>query len=156
MADGLNFVMVRGNLGADPEVRYTQDNKPIASIRIAVGSSWKKDGNRESRTEWIRATIFGQSADFIAKYAKKGAQIELVGGKIVTRKWTDKQGQDKYSTEVQVSYPQGRVDLIDKQQDEGQRHQRSDAGSGGPRQVGHVAQQAVNGGGGEFDDDIPF
>ena len=102
MAGSVNKVILIGNLGADPEIRRTQDGRPIANLRIATSESWrdKATGERKEKTEWHRVVIFNEGLCKIAEqYLKKGSKVYLEGA-LQTRKWTDKDGQEKYSTEV--------------------------------------------------------
>ncbi len=102
MAGSVNKVILVGNLGADPEIRKTQDGRPIANLRIATSESWrdKNSGERRERTEWHRVVIFSEGLCRIAEqYLKKGSKVYLEG-QLQTRKWEDQQGQERYSTEV--------------------------------------------------------
>lgn len=102
MAGSVNKVILVGNLGADPEIRKTQDGKAIANLRLATSESWrdKNSGERKEKTEWHRIVIFNEGIAKVAEqYLKKGAKV-YVEGALQTRKWTDKDGQEKYSTEV--------------------------------------------------------
>ena len=102
MSGSVNKVILIGNLGADPEIRRTQDGRPIANLRVATTDSWrdKATGERKEKTEWHRVVIFSEGLCKIAEqYLKKGSKIYLEG-QLQTRKWQDKDGQDKYSTEI--------------------------------------------------------
>ncbi len=102
MAGSVNKVILIGNLGADPEIRRTQDGKPIANLRIATSDTWrdKGTGERKEKTEWHRVVIFNEGLCKVAEqYLKKGSKV-YVEGALQTRKWTDNQGVEKYSTEV--------------------------------------------------------
>lgn len=102
MAGSVNKVILIGNLGKDPEIRSTQDGRDIANLTIATSETWKdkSSGDRKEKTEWHRVVIFNEGLVSIAKnYLKKGAKIYIEGA-LQTRKWTDKEGQEKYSTEV--------------------------------------------------------
>lgn len=102
MAGSVNKVILVGNLGADPEIKRTQDGRPIANLSIATSDSWrdKNSGERKEKTEWHRVVIFSEPLCKIAEqYLKKGAKV-YVEGAITTRKWTDKEGKDRYSTEI--------------------------------------------------------
>ena len=102
MAGSVNKVILVGNLGADPEIKHTQDGRPIANLRVATSESWrdKQSGERRERTEWHRVVIFSEGLCRIAEqYLKKGAKVYLEG-QLQTRKWQDQSGQDRYSTEV--------------------------------------------------------
>lgn len=173
MARGLNKVMLIGNLGADPEVRYTTGNSAITNIRLATAESWrdKESGEQQERTEWHRVVFFGRLAEIAGEYLKKGSQV-YIEGSIRTRKWTDKEGQDKYSTEIVANEMQmlggragggggmGGGDYEGGGSSGGNR-------SSGPRGGGGGGGGARNSGGGssardqgpppdDFDDDIPF
>lgn len=102
MAGSVNKVILVGNLGADPEIKRTQDGRPIANLSIATSDSWrdKSSGERKEKTEWHRVVIFSEPLCKIAEqYLKKGAKVYLEGS-LQTRKWQDKEGADRYSTEV--------------------------------------------------------
>jgi single-strand DNA-binding protein len=102
MAGSLNKVQLIGNLGADPEIRRTQDGRSVANLRVATSETWrdKDTGERRERTEWHRVVIFSEGLAKVAEqYLKKGSRI-YVEGQLQTRKWQDQQGQDRYSTEV--------------------------------------------------------
>ena len=97
---GVNKVILVGNLGKDPEVRYTQDGKAIANLTLATSESWKdQSGQVQEKTEWHRVSIFGKLAEIAGEYLRKGSQI-YIEGKLQTRKWTNKEGQDQYTTEI--------------------------------------------------------
>ncbi|MBF0347835.1 MAG: single-stranded DNA-binding protein [Magnetococcales bacterium] len=105
MSRSLNKVQLIGNLGADPEVRATQDGKSVATLRIATSESWNdSQGQKQERTEWHRVVIFGRLAEVVQQYLRKGSQI-YIEGKLQTRKWTDKQGVERYTTEIVSGYP---------------------------------------------------
>lgn len=111
----LNRAELICRLGQDPEIRYTQDGKAIANLSVATSESYKdKDGNRKENTEWHKVVAFGKLAEIIGEYCHKG-QLIYVSGKIRTRKWTDKEGQDRYTTEIvanemkMLSKPEGKV-----------------------------------------------
>jgi single stranded DNA-binding protein len=96
----VNKVILVGNLGADPEMRYLPSGEAVANLRLATTDTWKdKDGNKQEATEWHRVSFFGRQAEVCGQYLKKGSQI-YVEGSIRTRKWQDKEGQDRYSTEI--------------------------------------------------------
>lgn len=98
----LNKVQIIGNLGRDPEIRYTGDNKAIANLTVATTETWKdQSGQRQDKTEWHRVVIFGAVAEVAEKYLKKGSQAYFEG-KLQTRKWEDKEGNEKYTTEIVV------------------------------------------------------
>lgn len=104
MSASVNKVILIGNLGADPEIRRTQDGRPIANLRLATSESWrdKATGERKEKTEWHRVVIFNEGLCRVAEqYLRKGAKV-YIEGQLQTRKWTDQSGVEKYSTEVVV------------------------------------------------------
>jgi single-strand DNA-binding protein len=115
MAGSVNKVILVGNLGRDPEVRYTQDNKKIVNMSIATSESWKdrNTGERREKTEWHRVVIFNEGlANIAEQYLKKGSKVYLEG-QLQTRKWQDQSGQDKYSTEVVLQGFNGTMTMLD-------------------------------------------
>lgn len=115
MAGSVNKVILVGNLGADPEVRRSQDGAPIVNLRLATSESWrdKSTGERKERTEWHRVVIFNENIAKIAEsYCKKGSKV-YVEGQLQTRKWQDQSGQDKYSTEIILTKFRGELTLLD-------------------------------------------
>src|ERR1700743_1643874 len=104
MARGINKVMLVGNLGADPETRAMPSGTTVANIRIATSESWrdKQSGEQQERTEWHRVALFGRLGEIAAEYLKKGSQV-YIEGSLRTRKWQDKQGNERYSTEIAAS-----------------------------------------------------
>jgi single-strand DNA-binding protein len=116
MAGSVNKVILIGNLGADPEVRRTQDGRPIVNLRVATTESWrdKATSERKERTEWHRVVIFNENLCKVAEqYLKKGSKIYLEG-QLQTRKWQDPQGQDRYSTEVVLQNFNGTLVMLDR------------------------------------------
>ena len=101
MAGSVNKVILVGNLGKDPEIRHTQDGRKIANFSVATSESWrdKNSGEKRERTEWHAVVIFGALADVVERYVAKGSKV-YIEGSLQTRKWQDKQGNDRYSTEV--------------------------------------------------------
>ncbi|MGM0593234.1 MAG: single-stranded DNA-binding protein, partial [Pseudomonadota bacterium] len=101
MARGINKVILVGNLGQDPEVRYTANGAAVANISVATSEQWtdKQTGQKQERTEWHRVVMFGRLGEIAGEYLRKGSQVYLEG-KIQTRKWQDQNGQDRYTTEV--------------------------------------------------------
>ena len=101
MARGINKVILVGNLGADPDSRYMPSGSAVTNIRIATTSSWKdkQSGDQQEHTEWHNVAMFGRLAEVAAEYLRKGSQV-YIEGRLRTRKWQDKQGNDRYSTEV--------------------------------------------------------
>ena len=115
MAGSVNKVILVGNLGADPEIRRTQDGKPIVNLSVATSESWRdrNSGERRERTEWHRVVIFNEGLAKVAEqYLKKGSKVYLEG-QIQTRKWQDQGGQDRYSTEVVLQGFNSQMTLLD-------------------------------------------
>jgi single-strand DNA-binding protein len=101
MARGINKVILVGNLGNDPDVRYTAGGAAVSNVSIATSESWKdrETGEPQEKTEWHRVVFFGKLAEIVAEYLKKGSQV-YVEGRLQTRKWQDKEGNDRYTTEI--------------------------------------------------------
>lgn len=101
MARGVNKVILLGNLGNDPDVRYTASGAAVANISLATAENWrdKETGEKQERTEWHRVVFFGRLAEIVGEYLRKGSQV-YVEGRIQTRKWQDKEGNDRYTTEI--------------------------------------------------------
>lgn len=111
----VNKVILVGNLGADPEIRNTQDGRPIVNLRIATSENWrdKSTGERKERTEWHRVVIFSEGLAKVAEqYLKKGSKV-YIEGQLQTRKWQDQNGQDRYSTEIVISGFNGTLTMLD-------------------------------------------
>jgi single-strand DNA-binding protein len=166
MAGSVNKVILVGNLGADPEIRRTQDGRPIANLRVATSDSWKDKttGERREKTEWHRVVIFNENLCRIAEqYLKKGSKIYIEGA-LQTRKWQDQSGQDRYSTEVVLQGFRGELTLLDRAGGAGagggsssEDESGGDFGSPGPtRKVAAVAAAGRGGAGADMDDEIPF
>jgi single-strand DNA-binding protein len=149
----VNKVILIGNLGADPETRYLPSGDAVTNIRIATTENFKdKQGQKQEHTEWHRVSFFGKTAEIAAEYLKKGSPV-YVEGRIRTRKWQDKEGQDRYSTEI----------VADRMQLLGGRGAAAGGGSESMSReaapAGAQARPQKAGGGGAFDemdDDIPF
>jgi single-strand DNA-binding protein len=162
MAGSVNKVILVGNLGADPEIRRTQDGRPIANLRLATSESWrdKATGERREKTEWHRVVIFNENLCRIAEqYLKKGSKV-YVEGALQTRKWQDQSGQDKYSTEVVLQGFRGELTLLDRAgsgagSDMGDSG-GSDFGAPGPTRKVAASAGARAGAGADMDDEIPF
>jgi len=164
MSRGVNKVILIGNLGAEPEVRYMQSGDAVANVRIATSESWrdKNTGETQERTEWHHVVFFGKVAEVVKQYLHKGSKI-YVEGQLRTRKWQDKEGQDRYTTEVVVSVG-GTMQMLDSRQGGGSSVPYDDAPrapaapaaapAGGTRSAAPPAPD--QGGGMPFDDDIPF
>jgi len=110
---GINKVILVGNLGSDPEVRYTPDGKAITNLSVATSDSWKdkNTGQMQERTEWHRVVIFGGLASVAGEYLRKGSQVYLEG-KLQTRKWQDQSGQERYTTEIVVDGFGGQMQML--------------------------------------------
>ncbi|WP_420547281.1 single-stranded DNA-binding protein [Curvivirga sp.] len=168
MSGSLNKVILVGNLGADPEIRNTQNGDKVANLRIATTERWRdRDGNNQDRTEWHRVVIFGKIADVCERYLRKGSKV-LIEGKLQTRKWQDQSGADRYSTEVVVSGFGGNMTMLDSR-GEGGGASAGGGFSGGQQSSGGGYDDGFGGGygggsgsGGGFggsadlDDEIPF
>jgi single-strand DNA-binding protein len=165
MAGSVNKVILVGNLGADPEVRRTQDGRPIVNLRVATSETWrdKATGERKEKTEWHRVVIFSEGLAKVAEqYLKKGAKVYLEGA-LQTRKWQDKDGQDRYSTEVVLQGFNSNLTMLDGRAGGAGAGAGSDFGGGDFGSPGPTAQRrpamAGAGGGGnrdDTDDEIPF
>ena len=114
MARGINKVILVGNLGADPETRYTASGSAITNVRIATSESWrdKQTGENQERTEWHRVVFFNRLAEIAGEYLRKGSQV-YVEGSLRTRKWQDQSGQDRYSTEVVLRPYRSELTMLD-------------------------------------------
>jgi single-strand DNA-binding protein len=165
MAGSVNKVILIGNLGADPEIKRTQDGRPIANLRIATSETWrdKNSGERKEKTEWHRVVIFNEGLCRVAEqYLKKGAKV-YIEGQLQTRKWTDQSGVEKYSTEVVLQGFNSTLTMLDGRGGGGGgsfgSDDSGDFSSGAPS--GGAPRRAVAAGGGgrsnsDMDDDIPF
>jgi single-strand DNA-binding protein len=157
MAGSVNKVILVGNLGADPEVRQTQDGRPIVNLRVATSENWrdKATGERREKTEWHRVVIFNENLARVAEqYLKKGSKV-YIEGQLQTRKWQDQSGQDRYSTEVVLQQYRGELTMLDGKRDGmGESDQRNgDFGRSGPFPgAGGKAGSFDK----ELDDEIPF
>ncbi len=181
MAGSVNKVILVGNLGKDPEIRSMQDGTKIANFTLATSETWndRASGERKEKTEWHRVAVFNERiADVVEKYVKKGAKV-YVEGSLQTRKWTDQQGQERYTTEVVIGRFNGQLTMLDTRSGGGDGSYGAEAGmtpgGGGytPRErapaVSGAARPsggAARGGagtpswdapkGGDLDDEIPF
>ena len=164
MAGSVNKVILVGNLGKDPEIRRTQDGRPIANLSIATSESWrdKATGERKEKTEWHRVVIFNEGLCKVAEqYLKKGAKVYIEGA-LQTRKWTDKDGVEKYSTEVVLQGFNSTLTMLDGRSGAGGGDRVSDHaggddfGSPGPTASRRPAMAGGGGGRGDMDDEIPF
>jgi len=157
MARGVNKVILIGNLGKDPETRYMPSGSAVTNLTLATSESWKdkQSGEQQERTEWHKVAMFGRLAEIAAEYLRKGSQV-YVEGKLRTRKWQDKEGKDRWTTEI----------VADEMHMLGGKGGGASAGAGaagaaaaGSGGGGGSGRAAVNDSGappGDFDDDIPF
>ena len=164
---GVNKVILVGNLGADPEARSLNNGGEVVNLRIATSETWKdRDGNRQERTEWHQVVIFNENLGRVAKnYLKKGSKV-YIEGQLQTRKWTDQNGNDRYSTEIVLQRFRGELVLLDSREggsgggyggssggyDDGG-FGGSAIGGGGPRQQSRPQPAAFDS---DLDDDVPF
>ncbi len=149
MARGVNKAIILGSLGQDPDIRYTASGAAVANISIATNEQWKdkESGEMQERTEWHRVVFFGRLAEIVGEYLRKGSQV-YIEGRIQTRKWQDKEGQDRYTTEIVANEMQmlgsksgGTTASFDKTPEQQQ---------SAPATTG---EKTAND---DFDDDIPF
>jgi single-strand DNA-binding protein len=156
MARGINKVILVGNLGNDPEVKYMPSGSAVANISVATTDSWKDKGSgeRQERTEWHRVVLFGRLAEIAGEYLRKGSQVYLEG-RLQTRKWQDKSGQDRYTTEIVANDMQmlggrggggGSAGFDERPPSSG----GGGGGGGGGQRPAPAPDNA------DFDDDIPF
>ena len=157
MARGVNKVILIGNLGKDPETRYMPSGSAVTNLTLATSESWKdkQTGENQERTEWHKVAMFGKLAEIAAEYLRKGSQV-YIEGKLRTRKWQDKEGKDRWTTEI----------VADEMHMLGGKGGGASAGAGaagaaaaGSGGGGGSGRAAVNDSGappGDFDDDIPF
>jgi len=155
----LNKVILIGNLGRDPETRYMPNGEAVTNITIATTETWKDrtSGERQEKTEWHRVTFYRRLAEIAGEYLKKGSQV-YIEGRLETRKWTDKEGKDRYTTEVIAaemkmlgSRPGGGMPNYDASEETGSRPPAAKAAAGGSRPAAKTP-----GGITDMDDDIPF
>jgi single-strand DNA-binding protein len=153
---GINKVILVGNLGAKPEIKYASNGNAISNLSIATSESWtdKSTGQKQERTEWHRVSLFGKVAEIAGQYLDKGSKV-YVEGKLQTRKWQDQSGQDRYTTEVVISGYSGTLQMLDR---------RDDMNSSTPAQKSQPQSQQASQPApaitpvapDEFEDDIPF
>ena len=168
---GINKVILVGNLGQDPEVRYMPNGNAVANFSVATSESWKdrQTGETRDRTEWHRVVVFGKLAEIAGEYIKKGTQVYLEG-QLQTRKWQDQSGADRYTTEVVINPIGGTLQILgsrnsgdnsfnDGSQSWGQSANNTSSAPAAPRQAvptAPAAQPATPEPPMDFDDDIPF
>ena len=144
MARGINKVIVVGNLGADPDTRFMPSGNAVTNISVATSESWndKETGERQEKTEWHRVVFFGRLAEIASEYLKKGSQV-YVEGKLQTRKWEDKEGNERWTTEI----------VANQMQMLGERMSQSVSNQDNVTKQNNSSNDFVDE---EFDDDIPF
>ncbi|WBQ14093.1 single-stranded DNA-binding protein [Hyphomonadaceae bacterium BL14] len=164
MAGSVNKVILVGNLGADPEVRRLNSGDPVVNLRIATSEQWrdKSTGERREKTEWHNVVIFNDNLAKVAEnYLKKGAKV-YIEGQLQTRKWQDRDGNDRYTTEIVLQKYRGEMTMLDGKGEGGgggrsggydQMDDRSGGGSGGQRQMDKPREDFSSD---TLDDDIPF
>src|SRR6266566_6525292 len=157
MARGVNKAILVGNLGKDPEIRYSPNGQAVANVTIATTESWKDKttGDKTEKTEWHRVAFFGKLAEIVGEYLKKGSQI-YVEGRIQTRKWQDKEGHDRYTTEIVANEMQMLGSREGRGQPAGDVAQEEPAAMGATGGAGAKPAKPAKAGGSDFDDDIPF
>jgi single-strand DNA-binding protein len=153
MARGINKVLLIGNLGTDPEVRYTPNGSAVANVTLATSETWrdKQSGELQDRTEWHRVVFFGRLAEIVGEYLRKGSKI-YVEGSLRTRKWQDKTGADRYTTEIIANemhmLDSRNANVETKNSTAGSPQQTQSSNSSAPPESTVAAK--------DFDDDIPF
>jgi len=158
MAGSVNKVILVGNLGRDPEIRSTNDGTKIANLSLATSESWRdrNSGERRERTEWHRVVIFNDRlVDVVEKYLNKGSKI-YIEGQLQTRKWTDRDGQERYTTEVVLQRFRGELTMLDGRSGGGGGDFGGGGGGGQDFGGGGGGGAPSGGGSGDLDDDIPF
>lgn len=157
---GINKVILVGNLGNDPEIKYAPSGDAITNLSIATSESWKdkNSGEKKEKTEWHRVVLFGKKAELAGEYLRKGSKVYLEG-KLQTRKWTDKEGQDRYTTEVVLQNYGGEMQFLDSRGGGGGEYSApaakpaaAQASSAAPAAAASAAPAMAD----DFDDDIPF
>jgi single-strand DNA-binding protein len=153
MARGVNRVILIGHLGRDPEVRYSPNGQAIANVTLATSESWKdkNTGEKQERTEWHRVVFFGRLAEIAGEYLKKGMQI-YVGGRLQTRKWQDKDGNDRYTTEIVAADMQ----MLGSRAGAGAPEDNFDSEPAPVAENERASGKKAAGALDDFDDDIPF
>jgi single-strand DNA-binding protein len=157
MAGSVNKVILVGNLGKDPEIRHTQDGKPIANLSIATSETWRdrNTGERKEKTEWHRVVIFNEGLAKVAEqYLKKGATV-YVEGQLQTRKWTDKDGADRYSTEVVLQGFNATLTMLGGRRD-GDGGGRTEYGDEDGSRQSRPSSQEARSFARDLDDEVPF
>ena len=153
MARGINKVIIVGNLGADPEVRYTPGGSAVTTLSVATSDSWKdkQTGEQQERTEWHRIVMFNRLAEIAGEYLRKGSKI-YIEGRLQTRKWQDQSGQDRYTTEIVANDMQ----MLDSRGGSSDFTPSSKPAAAGGQKGAPAAPAAPAATADSFDDDIPF
>ncbi len=156
MARGVNKVILIGNLGQDPEVKYMPNGGAVTNVTIATSESWKdkNTGEQKEKTEWHRVVFFQRLAEIVGEYLKKGSKV-YIEGKLQTRKWQDQSGNDRYTTEI-VANEMQMLDSRGGGGGNGGNFNQSSGQSSGAAPQQQPAAAPAGGGMGDFDDDIPF
>ncbi|AWM79683.1 single-stranded DNA-binding protein [Gammaproteobacteria bacterium ESL0073] len=153
MAKGVNKVILVGNIGNEPEMRYMPNGNAVATVSLATSDTWKdkNTGEPQGRTEWHRVVFFGKIAEIVGQYVHKGSKL-YVEGRLVTRKWTDQQGIERYTTEIVVDMG-GTMQLLDSRQDQPQQQaNQQQSPQNRPQQNQQAAPPTFE----DFDDSVPF
>ena len=152
---GVNKVILIGNLGSDPEVKYTTNGAPVANVSLATNESWNdRNGERQERTEWHRLVFWRKLAEIVGQYLRKGSKV-YVEGRLETRSWDDQSGQKRYTTEIVVNDMQ----MLDGRGEQGEGSGMTPPPPSGPPDVGgndFGASGNAPDGGSDVDDDLPF
>jgi len=151
---GINKVILVGNLGAKPEIKYATNGNAISNLSLATSESWtdKSTGQKQERTEWHRVSLFGKLAEIAGQYLDKGSKV-YIEGKLQTRKWQDQNGQDRYTTEIVVSGFNGTLQMLDRRDDS---NSSTPAPSEDTNEKVQIEPKITPVSKDEFEDDIPF
>jgi single-strand DNA-binding protein len=147
---GINKVILVGNIGAKPEVKYSSNGSAIANLSVATSETWndKNSGEKQEKTEWHRVSLYGKLAEIAGQYLDKGSKV-YVEGKLQTRKWQDQSGQDRYTTEIVVSGYGGTLQMLDRREG-----MATGSQSASPNNMSNDTIEVADNSG--FEDDIPF
>ncbi|NBQ34886.1 MAG: single-stranded DNA-binding protein [Gammaproteobacteria bacterium] len=147
---GINKVILVGNIGAKPEVKYSSNGSAIANLSVATSETWndKNSGEKQEKTEWHRVSLYGKLAEIAGQYLDKGSKV-YVEGKLQTRKWQDQSGQDRYTTEIVVSGYGGTLQMLDRREG-----MATGSQSASPNNMSNDTVEVADNSG--FEDDIPF
>lgn len=154
---GINKVILVGNLGQDVELKYTADGKAVTTLSVATSESWtdKNTGQKVDKTEWHRVSLFGKLAEIAEQYLQKGSKV-YVEGQLRTRKWQDKTGADRYTTDIVVSGFNGTMQMLDRRNDDNQAPVAKSDKKPATKPASKPAADPVAPVDNDFDDDIPF